>query len=65
MDNSAKGRYDMILGRYIWTELGLNLILSYHLVETDGVPLKGLTAPMVDLGMYEFKKLDTRNIKPE
>ena len=25
VDNSAKGRYDMIIGRYILTDLGLNI----------------------------------------
>ena len=28
VDYSAKGGYDMILGRYLLTELGLNLIFS-------------------------------------
>ena len=53
-DDSAKVRYDMILGRDLLTELVLNIKLSEHVIEADYQPLKGLTAPMVDLGKYEF-----------
>ena len=45
----------MILGRDSLTGLVLNLRLSDHVIEADDVPLKGLTALMVDLGMYELK----------
>ena len=48
------GRYNMILGRALLTELGLNLKLSEHVIKADGGPLKGLTAPMVNLGAYAF-----------
>ena len=30
---SAKGRYDIILGRYLLTGLGLNLKFSEHVIE--------------------------------
>ena len=40
---SAKGRYDMILVRYILTALILNLILFYHIVEADDGLFKGST----------------------
>ena len=33
MDDSSKGRYDMILGRNLLTELGSNLKLSYHIID--------------------------------
>ena len=46
---STKGRYDMILGRDILTEL------SDHLIESDGGHFEGSTTPMVDLGTYKFK----------
>ena len=55
----------MILGRDILTYLGLNLKYSDHVIETDDGTLKGSTAPMVDLGKYEFKYLNTRKITPE
>ena len=65
VDNSAKGRYDMILGRYLLTTLGLNLKLSDHFIEADDGPFKGSTSPMVDMGTYEFKYLNTGNITPK
>ena len=33
VDNSAKGRYIIILGRDILKSLGLNLKFSYHVIE--------------------------------
>ena len=50
-DDSIKGRYDMILGRNILIELGLNLKLFDRIIEADDGYFKGSTAPMVDLGM--------------
>ena len=55
MDESAKVRYDIILGRDLLKDLGLNLNLSYHVIEADDGHFKGSTASMVDLGTYEFK----------
>ena len=54
VDDSYKGRYEMILGRDLLTALVLNLKFYEHVFETDYGPLKGSTAPMVDLGTYEF-----------
>ena len=51
--DSSKGRYDMILGKYILTELSLRLNFSYHVIEADGGPFKGSTTPMIYLDMYE------------
>ena len=65
VDDSAKGRYDMILSRYLRTELGLNLQLSDHSITAYGEPFKGSTESMVDLGTYEFKDLETGKITPE
>ena len=58
VDYSAKGGYDMILGRYLLTELWLNLYLSDHIVEADDRLLKRSLAPMAYLGMYGFKDLN-------
>ena len=55
----------MILGRDLLTSLGLNLKLSDHIIEADDGPFKGSTAPMVDMGTYEFKDLETKKITPE
>ena len=50
MDYSTKGRYDMILGRYVLTESGLILKFSEHVIKADNVRFKGSTTPKVDLG---------------
>ena len=50
--DSTKCIYDMILGRYILTELWLILKFSEHIIESYYVPFKGSTAYMVDLGKY-------------
>ena len=65
VDNSAKGRYYMILGQYILTQLGLNLNISEHVIKADGRPFKGSTTPMVDLGKCVFIYLNTQKIIPE
>ena len=59
VDDPSKGRYDMILGRNILAELWSNTKLSEHVIKVDDGNLKGSTAPMVDLGTYEFKDLNT------
>ena len=41
MDDSAKGRYNMILGKYLLTGLGLNLKVSEHVIKADDGPFKG------------------------
>ena len=48
--DSAKGRYDIILGRDLLTELG---------------PFNSSTTPMVDFGTYIFQYFNTSNITPE
>ena len=35
VDDSYKGRYDVILGRYLLSVLGLNLKFSYNVIEVD------------------------------
>ena len=55
VNDSSKGRYDMILGRDILTALGLNLKLCDHVIEADDGTFKGYTTPMVNIGTYEFK----------
>ena len=64
VDDSAKGRYDMILGRYILKALGFNVKLSEHDTKSDYGPLKGSTAPMIDMVTSSFKNLNTGNITP-
>ena len=54
-----------IFGRDILTLLSLNLKISEHVIKADDGPLKGSTLPMVDLGTYQFKDLNTGTISPE
>ena len=39
--------------------------LSYHIIKADDGPLTGSMAPMVYLGMYGSKDLNTGKIIPE
>ena len=55
----------MILGRDILTSLVLNIKLSKFFIKSDDVTLKGSTAPIVELGTYEFKYLNTGEITLE
>ena len=65
VDDSAKGRYDIILGRYLLTELGINLNIFKHAIEAGGGPLKYFTVPMIYFDMYTFKDLNAVKITPE
>ena len=65
MDDYTKGRYGMILGRDILTELGLNLKLFENVIKFDDGRFKGFTTAMVDLSTYAFKILNTGEITPE
>ena len=55
----------MILGGYVLTEPGLKLKLFEHVIKADDGTLKGSTPPMVDLGTYVFKDLNTGKIIPK
>ena len=55
VNESAKVRYDMILGVDILTDLILNIILSDHIIEAENGTFKGSKEPMVDLCVYQFK----------
>ena len=54
VDESAKGTKNIILGRYLLTELVFNLKLSEHVIKEYDGPFKGSTTPMVNLGEYIF-----------
>ena len=64
VDDSARGRHDMNLDRYLLTELLLNSKISEHVIKAYYDPFIGSTSPMVDLVAYVFKDLNTREIKP-
>ena len=65
LDDSPKGRYDMLLGQDMLTELVLNLEFSEHVIEADYGPFIRSTTPMFDLTAYIFKDLNTEKITPE
>ena len=52
VDDSAKVRYDMILCRYPFTALLLDIKLSDNVFEAYDKPFKGSTLPIVDMGTY-------------
>ena len=47
----AKVIYDVILGRYQLTALGLNLKLFCNVIKADGGTFKWSTEPMADQGV--------------
>ena len=65
VDDSARGRYDAILGRDLLTGLWLNLKVSEYVIEADDGTLKGSATTMVNVGTYIFKYLNTGKITPE
>ena len=65
VDDSSKGRYDMILGRDLLTQLKLNSKSIEHVIEAHDGPFQGSTTRMIDLGRYTFKYLNTEKITPE
>ena len=54
VDDSTKSRYHMILGIDILKSLVLNIKSSDNFIGENDGPFKVSTAPMVDMGMYEF-----------
>ena len=65
MVDSTKGIYNIILGQGILKLLGSTLKLSEHVIKTYNGTFKGSTKPMVDLGAYTFKYLNTGKITPK
>ena len=62
VDDSAKGRYYVVLVRDILIALVLNMKFSEHIIKVDDRPLRVSTATMVDVGTYKFKDLNTGEI---
>ena len=55
VDDSAKGRYKIFIGRDLLAELGLNLKISEHVIKVSDGTFKGFTTSIVDFGTYKFK----------
>ena len=64
MDDSAKCRYDIILGRYLLPAFGLNLEWYEHAIEAYYGTFKVSMAPMVYLVTDVFKIWNTGMITP-
>ena len=56
VDDPAEGWYNMIIGIYLHTGLGIYLIWSNDTIFYGDGLFQGYTAPMVDLHNYEFEK---------
>ena len=54
VNESTKGRYNMIPGRYLLTALGLGLHFFNCIIVGGKVPYEGFLAPMVDVSNYYY-----------
>ena len=50
-------RYDMILGRDIFSELPIDLCFSNNIIRGNGVPYTGCLSPMKDVTNINFNAL--------
>ena len=64
VDDSAEIGYDMTLGRYPITALGLNLKLFKRVIKGGGGTIERFTIPMVDLDLYSYMS-KCRKITPK
>ena len=55
----------MILGRYLFTALGLNLKLYEKIVISGEIPYEECSAPIIDVSKYNFKPLTDKIVKLE
>ena len=62
MDDSAKVRYDMILGRDLRTSLVLDLIFSNRIISGGKGPYEGCLASIVDVRKYDYAPLTHKNL---
>ena len=54
---STNSRYNMILGRYLLTALGLDVKFFENIILGGDGQFKGYSSPMVDVSAYDFKPL--------
>ena len=64
-DESTNGRYYVILGRDLFTVLGLYLKFSENVIRGGEIPYEGCLAPIVDVNNYDFNIVTERIFKPE
>ena len=65
MDNSTNRRYDMILGRDLFTALGLDIKFSGNIIIGGEGTYEGCLEPMVGLSNDDFKPLTEKIVKLE
>ena len=66
VDDSAEGRYRMILGQDLLTDLELDLNISKQVILVGDETYKWCTDPMVDMSDYDYKYLNLKdNVKQE
>ena len=64
-DRSTNSRWNITLGRYLLTALGLDLKVSEKIILGGDGSFKGWSAPMVDVSTYDFKTLTDNKVKLE
>ena len=65
MNESATGRYYIILGRDLLTALVMDLKLSENVTHGVEGPYKGCSAPIVVVDNYDLNILTAKTVKPE
>ena len=63
MDESTTGRYAMILGIDLLTEMGLDLKFYGNVIIVGNGPYGGCSSPMVDASNYNFTYLTNKTVK--
>ena len=60
---STNGKYDMILGRDLLTELGLDFKFTENFIIGGEGPYEGCLEPMTDLSNYDFTSITDKIVK--
>ena len=63
VDDSAEGKYGMILGRYLLIALGLGINFYEHIIISGAGTYEGCLEAMVDIKNYGFKNRTDKTIK--
>ena len=65
IDESTNSRYYTILGRDLFTALGMDLNFSDNVISGGEGPFEGCSAPMVDVSNYNFNIITDKTVNPE
>ena len=58
MDDSTESRYDIIIRKYLITDLRIDMEFSDNIIQCGKVPHQGWEAPMARLNEYDFKTVN-------